>query len=173
MAKTDSKKKLIELMDKYKDLVFSICLKMTGDYFTAEDITQETFISAYQHLNSFDGGAQKAWLCKIASNKCIDHLKAAKQKEISASDDEMKDAISAEGGPLEQCLNRSVLEQLRSSCSKLPKPYDEVATDYFVFELTAKEIAQKRGSPLKTTQTHIYRAREMLKNLIRKEDLLT
>ncbi len=57
MGKIDSKKKLIELMSQYKNLVFSVCLKMTGDYFTAEDITQETFLSAYQHINECEAGA--------------------------------------------------------------------------------------------------------------------
>ena len=51
MGNTDSKEKLIELMSTYKNLVFSVCLKLTGDYFAAEDITQETFISAYEHIN--------------------------------------------------------------------------------------------------------------------------
>ena len=62
MGKTDSKEKLIELMSTYKNLVFSVCLKLTGDYFAAEDITQETFISAYEHINEFDGSSEKAWL---------------------------------------------------------------------------------------------------------------
>ena len=50
MGEIDSKEKLIELMSQHKNLVFSVCLKMTGDYFAAEDITQETFISAYDFL---------------------------------------------------------------------------------------------------------------------------
>lgn len=172
MGKTDSKEKLIQLIDRYKDLIFSVCLKMTGDYFTAEDITQETFILAYQHLNRFDGNNEKAWLCKIAANKCIDHLKAANKREVITLPDEM-DAVSLSSGPENECINKNILEQLKNSCRSLPAPYDEVATDYFVNELTAKEIALKRKSPLKTTQTHILRAREMLKRSIRKEDLLT
>ena len=47
-------------MDQYKNLVFSVCLKLTGDHFTAEDITQETFIAAYRHLEDFDGRDEKA-----------------------------------------------------------------------------------------------------------------
>ena len=173
MGKIDSEKKLIELMEQYKDLVFSVCLKMTGDYFAAEDITQETFISAYQHLNRFDGKAEKAWLCRIAANKCIDHLKAANKREVATAQEEIpQETISVNDGPLEECLNSNILKQLESGCRSLPAPYNEVATDYFVLELTAKEIAQKRKSPLKTTQTHIYRAREMLKKSFRKEDLL-
>ena len=83
VGKLDSGEKLIELMNQYKNLVFSVCLKMTGDYFAAEDITQETFISAYQHLKDFDGNSKKSWLCRIASNKCIDYMRAAKRREVA------------------------------------------------------------------------------------------
>ena len=82
------------------------------------------------------------------------------------------DTVRAEEGPLDRCLNSTILEELESSCRALPEPYNEVASDYFLQEMTAREIAEKRGSPLKTTQTHIYRARELLKKSIRKEDLL-
>ena len=46
-------------MNQYQNLVFSICLKLTGDYFIAEDLTQETFISAYHHLTKRDQGKKK------------------------------------------------------------------------------------------------------------------
>ena len=45
---------LTQMMHDYQNLVFSVCVKMTGDYFAAEDISQETFISAYRHLGEFD-----------------------------------------------------------------------------------------------------------------------
>ena len=57
-------------MQDYKNLIFSLCLRMTGDYFTAEDLTQDTFLAAYEHLSSFDGRQEKAWLCRIAANRC-------------------------------------------------------------------------------------------------------
>ena len=44
-----------QMVHKYQNLVFSICVKMTGDYFAAEDLTQETFLSAYRHKEEFDG----------------------------------------------------------------------------------------------------------------------
>ena len=49
-----------QMVHKYQNLVFSICVKMTGDYFAAEDLTQETFLSAYQHKEEFDGKNEKA-----------------------------------------------------------------------------------------------------------------
>ena len=47
---------------------------MTADYFAAEDLAQETFLSAYEHFRNFDGSNPKAWLCRIATNKCIDYI---------------------------------------------------------------------------------------------------
>ena len=73
MDKINSEKYMEELIDKYQNLVFSICYKFTKDYFIAEDLTQETFLSAFQHPDSFQGGNEKAWICRIATNKCIDY----------------------------------------------------------------------------------------------------
>ena len=55
MGKIDSRENFIRLINQYQNLVFSICLRLTGDYFAAEDLTQETFIAAYGHLHEFDG----------------------------------------------------------------------------------------------------------------------
>ena len=55
VVKIDREEKLKELMDGYSKLVFSICYRLTNDYFTAEDLTQETFLSVYSSLDRFDG----------------------------------------------------------------------------------------------------------------------
>ena len=172
MGNADSKEKLIELMNKYQNLVFSVCLKMTGDYFTAEDITQDTFISAYEHLESFDDAAEKAWICRIASNKCIDYLKAAERRATPTAEEEMPE-VSDRSGPLEEFLARDVVEQVKEKCYDLPETYAFAAEMYFVNGMTAKEISEKTDTPLKSVQTRIRRAREMLQNKVRKEDFLS
>ncbi|WP_155828097.1 RNA polymerase sigma factor [Butyrivibrio sp. VCB2006] len=172
VGKTDSRDKLIELMSSYKNLVFSVCLKMTGDYFTAEDIAQETFISAYEHLEEFDGTSEKAWLCRIASNKCIDYLKAAERRTSPALDEELAIQEDLRDGPPEMFASRDVLNEVEEKCLSLPEGYGEIARLYFINSMTAKEISEKQGLPLKTVQTRIYRAREMLRKTVRKEDLL-
>ena len=174
MGKIDSREKLIQLMDRYKNLVFSVCLKLTGDHFTAEDITQETFISAYRHLEDFDGRDEKAWICRIASNKCIDHLRSSKMCEVASTDDELEASMDAgRDGPLETYIARDVEKRFFDRCNELDEPYRSAAVGHFIQGKTAKEISLEKGIPLKTTQSHIYRAREMLKKIIRKEELLT
>ena len=173
MGKIDSREKLIQLMDRYKNLVFSVCLKLTGDHFTAEDITQETFISAYRHLEDFDGRDEKAWICRIASNKCIDYLRSSKMREVASTDDELEASMDAgRDGPLETYIAREVEKRFFDRCNELDEPYRSAAVGHFIQGKTAKEISLEKGMPLKTTQSHIYRAREMLKKIIRKEELL-
>lgn len=173
VGEIDSKKKLIELMNQYKNLVFSVCLKLTGDYFTAEDISQETFISAYQHLDEFDGQSEKAWLCRIASNKCIDYLRQAERRAVATAEEDMPaETASTRDGPLEQFISSDVMERFRCSCNELPEPYKTPAVLHFDEGLTAKEISDRTKVPIKTVQSQIYRARQMLQKKIRKEELL-
>lgn len=173
MEKISAHDNLIRLMDQYQNLVFSVCLKLTGDYFTAEDITQETFITAYEHWESFDGEAEKAWICRIASNKCIDWRRAAARRNVTTDPEEMLEGESVNNEPLEKILNKEVMEQFDNCLNELSEPYRSVAIEHFRNGKTAKEIALEKGVGLKTIQTQIYRAKDTLKKTIRKEDLIT
>lgn len=185
----DSKENFIRLIRQYQNLVFSICLKMTGDYFAAEDLTQETFVVAYQHFGEFEQKremvcaygkvevSEKAWLCRIATNKCIDYKREAARRVQPVSEEEMPQPEATvqtqviQNEPLQTVLNHEILEELERCCNSLSPPYKEAAIEYFIHGKTAKEISQQSGIGLKTIQTHIYRAREMLKKIYRKEML--
>lgn len=170
MERIDSKEVLIRLINQYQNLIFSICLKMTGDYFVAEDLTQETFLSAYRHLDQCSLEAEKAWLCRIAANKCIDYCRAASKRGIPTEEEELhKLEVPDREGPLRQVLNSEILEELRSCCNALPPPYREVAISHFLEGKSAKEIAGESQMSINTVKTHIYRARGMLKKSYRKE----
>lgn len=161
---------MARLIAEYQNLIFSICLKLTGDYFAAEDLTQETFLAAFRHLEDFDGRAEKAWLCRIASNKCIDYQRGAARRIVPEPEEELIDMEQAGGDePLELFLNREVMEELTACCNALSPPYREIALLYFAQGRTAREIADRSGANIKTIQTQIYRAREMLKKSYRKE----
>ena len=172
MGEIGSKEKLIELIAEYKNLVFSVCIKMTGDYFASEDITQETFISAYEHWGEFDGSNEKAWLCRIAANKCVDYLRAAERRAVPTVSEEMPTPQATGSGPEEEAVKKDIIKRVEKKCSNLPGDYADIAGLYFIKGKKAAEISEELGIPLKTAQTRIYRAREMLRKNIRKEDLL-
>ena len=164
---------LTALIDSYQNLVFSICYKMTADYFAAEDLAQDTFLSAYEHLKSFDGQYAKAWICRIATNKCIDYMSHSGRKSIPTEDVYMeKDKEAQPNGktPENICLEQETKEILLANCSRLKSPYNEVAKAYYYDEMNAQEIAIRRGQNVKTIQTQIYRARGMLCKIYRKEN---
>lgn len=180
---------LSALIDSYQHLVFSICYKMTADYFASEDLAQETFLSVYKHLGEFDGKHEKAWVCRIATNKCLDYLQSAGRRSIPTADlgfegarapdkgmPSGKDAGGDEGNaavvrqtPESICLEKEVRETLLSRCLSLKPPYDEIAKAYYYEEMDAGEIARQRGVKKKTIQTQIYRARSMLRRMYEKE----
>ena len=170
MGKIDSKERIIRLMNQYQNLIFSICLKLTGDYFIAEDLTQETFISAYHHLDKTRPGEEKAWLCRIASNKSIDYVRKVERKVEPVTEEELHNiAMPMDTEPLRQTLNSELMEELRACCRNLSPPYREIAIAHFLEGKTAREIAEETKASIHTVKSQIYRAREMLKKSYRKE----
>lgn len=180
---------LSALIDSYQHLVFSICYRMTTDYFASEDLTQETFLSAYNHLSTFDGNNEKAWVCRIATNKCLDYLQSAGRRMIPTADIGMEGArapdreagkglgvgkLSGDDAATQQTpesilLEKEVRKTLLERCLSLKPPYDEIAKAYYYDELSAEEIAREKGMKKKTVQTQVYRARSMLRRMYEKE----
>ena len=160
-------------MDQYGGLIFSICIKITGDYFLAEDITQETFLAAYRHYHEFDGKNEKAWISRIAANKSIDALKKADCRSIPTPEEEMPEWESRSPDPQKSIETKDIIQRVQEACCDLPESYREISILYFIGGMTSAEISEKTGINLSTVQTRIRRAREMLKKSVRKEDLLT
>ena len=146
---------------------------MTADYFASEDLTQETFLSAYNHLKDFDGKHEKAWLCRIATNKCLDYMQSAGRRSIPTEDTGIEETMGRgqrfDNTPEQSCLEEEVRETLLTRCRSLKPPYDEIAKAYCYDEMDVSEIAALRGIKVKTVQTQIYRARSMLRKLYGKE----
>lgn len=169
MDAIDARSRLEWMIDRYQRLVLTICYKTTGDYFAAQDLAQETFLSAYTHLDSFDGTNEKAWLCRIAANKCTDYLKSAGRRQIPSQEDSFAGLLSECPSPEQQALDREVGERLLYHCERLRPPYDEIARLYFYEERRPDEIARLTGRNVRTVQTQVYRARDLLRKIYRKE----
>lgn len=165
-----SESRLSEMIDTYGKLVFSICYRITEDYFTAEDLTQETFLTAYQKYDTFDGNNEKAWICRIATNKSIDYMRSAARKGIPSEESLFASVAESRHGPEELCMEEEIKRELKYHCKRLKPPYDEIAHAYYIKEMSAGEIARERQVNVKTIQTQIYRARDMLRKIYGKEE---
>lgn len=143
--------------------MYSICLKMVKNPFDAQDLTQETFLSAYKKLAEFDGTYEKAWISKIATNKCLDYLKNSARRIEPKEEVYFEEIRDVKAGPEESYLHQESKEIVLSICKKIKPPYDEIARKHFYEEKTAKEIAEEKGKSVKTIQTQIYRAKALIK----------
>ena len=68
------------IVQRYQSQVLNLSARIIGDRGRAEDVTQETFISAYQAIGRFRGGSLRAWLMRIAANASRDSLRGSRQR---------------------------------------------------------------------------------------------
>ena len=162
------------LLNKYRNLVFSIMLKMARNKQEAEDLTQEAFMKAFSSLASFnDEFAFSTWLMKIASNNCIDFLRKRKLRTYSIhepvqyKDEKIEIDIPDHDPTPEKTLIQSERNRMiEETIQALPERYRYVIILRHKEEKSYEEIAEIMNLPLGTVKAQIFRAREILnKNL--------
>lgn len=154
---------------QYKGLIITICLSMTKNYFDAEDLAQETFLSAYRNFGKFNGENPKAWLAKIAVNKCRDYLKSPACQNLYLSDDDIAFIADSDITPEEQAEKNSSEFMVKRLCERLKEPYRNVARCYFCEGKKLSEMAKETGQSLRTLETQLYRSKKLLKALWKEE----
>lgn len=152
-----------KLVNQYSKLLFTVCYRFTKDYQEAENLTQETFLTAYRAIGNFVGDNYKPWLVKIATNKCKDYLKSSYVKTTSAVEDEFLVTIEDKQSVQAEAESADGVTRIKEAIERLPSPYDEVAKLYYIEEKTFEELAVIFDKPIKTVQTQVYRARDKLR----------
>ena len=147
--------------------IFRYVLSMVRDTAEAEDLTQETFMRAYRHRDSLrDGGAQTAWLYRIATHACLDRLRQYARRGPMESDTDLDQVDIAE--PNTPSLQKTIERDEMSECvqrylNRLSDGYRAVILLHDMHELTSPEIAQLLGESLATVKIRLHRARLKLK----------
>lgn len=165
-----------KLVEQYQGLLYSICFQMVQDHYIAEDLVQETFLSAYNHLYHCSLENIRPWLAKIALNKAKDYLKSAYNRKVMATEKEyMTEAvclhIPTPDNPVDWTVQKEQQQEIYSMIQALKEPYYTVADLYFLKEKKADEIAQILERSPKTIHTQIYRAKILLQQKIKERSL--
>jgi len=163
-------------MDTYFDKVYSRMLKMTGQPGDAEDLTMEAFNKAFSKLDQYTSDfAFSTWLYRIAKNNCIDHLRRNKK-----DNDKMINEHEAEGGivahelanqlpsPEQLLINQQETRLLREIVDTLHPKYKDIIKLHYFNELSCEEIAHQLELPEGTVKVRLFRARELLYNIMSK-----
>ncbi len=146
--------------------IFRYIMSMVRDTAEAEDLTQETFLRAYQRRDSLrDEGAQTAWLYRIATHVCLDRLRQYARRSPKESDADLDDidVPEADSPSLQQTLERDEMSDcVQRYLNRLSDSYRAVILLHDMHDLTAQEIAQLLGESLATVKIRLHRARQKL-----------
>ena len=165
-----------ELMDKYKDPIYFMLLKMVNNSDDAEDLTLEAFGKAFNRLNQYTPNfAFSTWLFKIATNNCIDFLRKKKKNVMSIDNrvsnkdgEEYMFEIKSEGMTPEQiAMNDQKIQLMRQYVKKLKPRYQTLVEMRYFKELSYDEISEEMKLPLGTVKAQLFRAREFLYNIMK------
>jgi RNA polymerase sigma-70 factor (ECF subfamily) len=163
------------LVLSYQDLVYSHAYRMIGEEEYADDATQNTFISAYNHLSSFRGGSFKAWLLRIVTNACYDELRRRKRRPtvpLEPLDDAGEEVETARwmidpGEKPEDQVERVELQHAIQHClDNLPDEFRSTVVMVDVEGMDYLEASQAIGKPIGTIKSRLARARMRLRDCL-------
>ena len=166
------------LVSRHEDKVYGLALRMTRSEADAAEITQDTFLSAYQHLSEFRGEAAfGSWVHRIAANNALMRLR--RQKVLDIVSDEITGPEFTERGSLaeppesdwskradDKVLDDELGRAIRVATDALPEGYREVFLLKDVEGLSYEEISEMVGISIPAVKSRLHRARLALREAI-------
>ncbi len=164
-----------ELMNNYRDSLYFMLLKMTNSPYDAEDLTIEAFGKAFKRLGQYTPEyAFSTWLFKIATNNCIDFLRKKRKYIVSldspfdSTDDDYKMEVEcSEMDPEETYMEKQKVKMMRSIVERLKPHYKTLVELRYFKEYSYEEIAEELNLPLGTVKAQLFRARDLLYNMMK------
>ena len=166
------------LVERHRDRVYGLALRMTRSEADAAEITQDTFFAAYQDLKNFRGEAAfGSWVHRIAANNALMRLRH--QRVVEAATEEMLGPEFTERGSLaeypeidwsrradEKVLDEELGRAIRQATDRLPEGYREVFLLKDVEGMSYEEIAEMMGISVPAVKSRLHRARLALREEI-------
>lgn len=159
------------LVDKYKSLVFTLIYRIVKSKEEAEEVSQDTFVKAYNSLSRFKGDSKfSTWIYRIAYNSSLDSLKKNK-KHIK--DIPIEGVAENQIGIIDDTLSRMEETEretaIKRCLNKLPSDESFLLTLYYYEDLTVKDISEVLGMSNSNTKIKLYRSRKRLASIFRQQ----
>ena len=154
---------LNQVYNLYSSAMYSVSLRITNQVEDAEDILQESFVSAFKNINTYRSEASfGAWLKRIVINKSLNHVKK-KKWEFSGMQEETFHNLpeEAENAELEYTVN-----DVKQALKELPDGYRVIFTLYYFEDFSHLEIADHLNISVSTSKSQLHRAKQKLKERI-------
>jgi len=173
-ATQGDQKAYAELMGRYRDAIYYMLLKMVNNASDAEDLTIEAFGKAFKNIHQYTPNyAFSTWLFKIATNNCIDFIRKRKATTVSIDqndDDPEKSSPDIQAttlDPEEEMIKDQKQRMMREIVSKLKPRYRKLIELRYFKEFSYEEIAEELELPIGTVKAQLFRARELLFNILK------
>ena len=144
------------LMQQYQKLIYTVCLQFVHEPHTAEDLTQDTFLSAFSAIDRCEPQYYKQWLWV--------------RKVDAPGDDALPEPRGAPGSdaddPAVNLADRAGAAELEQLVRNLREPYGKIAVMYFLEHKESTEIAKLVGRPPATINSQLWRAKLLLRQQI-------
>ncbi|MAU16884.1 MAG: RNA polymerase [Muricauda sp.] len=159
-----------DFVDRYKDLVFTLSIRMLGSREEAEEVSQDIFIKIYKSLPKFKGDSKiSTWIYRIAYNSCLDRIKKMKKTRIQTDLGHLEQIAYAE---MDTALDRMVREErqeLISRCLAMLSAEDAgILTLFYFEEKNLQELEESTNLSVNTLKVRLFRARKKLANIMEK-----
>lgn len=172
-ARKGNEKAFASLMNRYRDSIYYMLLKMVNNPYDAEDLTIEAFGKAFRNLDSYTPKfAFSTWLFKIATNNCVDFIrkKHASPTPLDLLQDGM-DNVTANiqsdlPDPEESLIYHQKITALKDVINQLKPGYKKLIELRYYKEYSYEEIASELKLPLGTVKAQLYRAKTLLYNVL-------
>jgi len=160
-----------ELIRRHQERIYGTVYHMTSNHEDANDLTQETFIKAFQALKSFKGGSSfYTWIYRIAVNKTINFLKQRKNRQamslndldFNAENDPDLVALISDKTPRRDAGLAELQEKLNEAMGKLSDVHRLVVTLHDIQGVPHEEIAQIMDCNVGTVRSRLFYARQQL-----------
>jgi len=158
----------------YTPTIYNMALRMCNNREAAQDMSQEIFLRLHSRLSRYDASRPfEPWFFTLAVNVCRNYLTRSRRYEvplsqISGESDEGFERASTGKTPLEEGAESDLHQLIRNEVKKLPLPYREVIVLRYIKELSYEELAEVLQLPMGTVKNRLFRAREMLKQRLKK-----
>lgn len=159
------------LVDRYKDLVFTLALRMLKNREEAEEVAQDTFIKTYKSLDTFKGDSKfSTWIYRVAYNSCLDRIKKNKKH---LNDVEINEFTAHQVIVIDNTLDTlEIVEQkeaIQRCINFLPSEESFLLTLYYFDDLSLDEISKIVGMTSNAIKVKLFRSRKKLATILKSQ----
>jgi RNA polymerase sigma-70 factor (ECF subfamily) len=153
-----------EIMIRYERQIYRLCFRFTRNSDDARDLAQDVFIKAFENLSGFrQESSLKTWLYRIATNHCINHVKAHTREFV-----EVTEATRKTNATVQAALEESEQREHFRNMVKLLPPKQRAILELRIHEqLSYEEIARMSNRSVSTIKASVFFALEKLRKLLK------